>query len=482
LATLPTPGGDNGTWGDELNEFLEVSHESDGRLKYSFNVKDYEAAGDGATDDTDAIAAAVTAASSGDKVVLPEGTYLTDQWSISKELAIVGAGSGKTILMAKSGASGPLLNISPSSGTPMILRGLTIDLTLAPTLVGVLIDNLDRTIVEDVLILYGSVGLQVTDTGSSVFRRIVTRNQTTAGILLQGDGGGENTFEDVSISRTESGTLTDGFRLTRTTTTDTGGLYLHNVRVTCSTGTVTNGFTFSSSAGADTGIYAMLNQCVADNVGTAGYKFFDVENVRIVNSWATSSAHAVSIDGGADLTFVGNWLAGTTGGLIFANAPVQLCVVANTMPTGTAFDFPASNPPLGLYIAANRVSTLTDDEDKLVDAQGNVVTQLGTQFLLSGSGSALQTIHLKNGDSGATTPSKYLRLSSSGSLEVINNAFDAVILSVGDSGSLNVTGALDHDGASVGFYGTAPIAKQTGVAVSTAGIHAALVNLGLISA
>ena len=35
---------------------------------------------------------------------------------------------------------------------------------------------------------------------------------------------------------------------------------------------------------------------------------------------------------------------------------------------------------------------------------------------------------------------------------------------------------------SVGFYGTTPIAKQTGVAVSAAGVHAALVALGLIAA
>lgn len=34
----------------------------------------------------------------------------------------------------------------------------------------------------------------------------------------------------------------------------------------------------------------------------------------------------------------------------------------------------------------------------------------------------------------------------------------------------------------VGFYGTTPIAKQTGVAVTAAAIHAALVNLGLIAA
>lgn len=30
MATLPTPGADNGTWGDELNEWLLVEHEEDG--------------------------------------------------------------------------------------------------------------------------------------------------------------------------------------------------------------------------------------------------------------------------------------------------------------------------------------------------------------------------------------------------------------------------------------------------------------------
>lgn len=34
----------------------------------------------------------------------------------------------------------------------------------------------------------------------------------------------------------------------------------------------------------------------------------------------------------------------------------------------------------------------------------------------------------------------------------------------------------------VGFYVTAPVSLQTGVAVSAAGVHAALVNLGLITA
>ena len=47
---------------------------------------------------------------------------------------------------------------------------------------------------------------------------------------------------------------------------------------------------------------------------------------------------------------------------------------------------------------------------------------------------------------------------------------------------IEIDGDLNHDGANVGFYGTAPIAQQTGVAVTASAIHAALVSLGLITA
>lgn len=50
------------------------------------------------------------------------------------------------------------------------------------------------------------------------------------------------------------------------------------------------------------------------------------------------------------------------------------------------------------------------------------------------------------------------------------------------AGTVEIDTNLDHDGAGVGFYGTAPVAKQTGVAVTAEAIHAALVALGLIAA
>lgn len=49
-------------------------------------------------------------------------------------------------------------------------------------------------------------------------------------------------------------------------------------------------------------------------------------------------------------------------------------------------------------------------------------------------------------------------------------------------GEVELDGTLNHDGAAVGFFGAAPAAKPTGVAVDAAGIHAALVTLGLIGA
>jgi hypothetical protein len=46
---------------------------------------------------------------------------------------------------------------------------------------------------------------------------------------------------------------------------------------------------------------------------------------------------------------------------------------------------------------------------------------------------------------------------------------------------LQIDGTLNHDGTTVGFYGAAPVAKPTGVAVTPEAIHAALVSLGLIA-
>jgi hypothetical protein len=69
------------------------------RFAEIFNVKDYGAIGDGTTDDTVAINAAITAAQvTGGTVFLPLGTYkTTDRLLITKTMQLVGAGWGSII-------------------------------------------------------------------------------------------------------------------------------------------------------------------------------------------------------------------------------------------------------------------------------------------------------------------------------------------------------------------------------------------------
>jgi hypothetical protein len=66
--------------------------------------------------------------------------------------------------------------------------------------------------------------------------------------------------------------------------------------------------------------------------------------------------------------------------------------------------------------------------------------------------------------------------------QVNSKAHIALLAGAGAGGGLTTLSSGLKVNGSLGFYGTTPIAQQTGVAVSAAGIHAALVALGLITA
>ena len=72
------------------------------------SVKNYGATGDGVTNDTAAVLAAIVAAPDGSRLYFPAGTYLLPSWSvyaITKSLWIYGDGKGNTIIKGTSGAS-----------------------------------------------------------------------------------------------------------------------------------------------------------------------------------------------------------------------------------------------------------------------------------------------------------------------------------------------------------------------------------------
>ena len=71
-----------------------------------------------------------------------------------------------------------------------------------------------------------------------------------------------------------------------------------------------------------------------------------------------------------------------------------------------------------------------------------------------------------------------LNLGKATSPTVLYDAAGSEILAETGTGAVR----LGATGGSIAFYGTTPVAKQTGVAVTAQGIHDALVALGLIAA
>jgi hypothetical protein len=89
-----------------------------------YNVKDYGAVGNGTTDDTAALTAAI-AASSGKRIYLPPGTYVTSGLTLGPNRSLVGAGVGLTTLKLKSGSNSTLLTLLDAHDS--LLTDMTLD-------------------------------------------------------------------------------------------------------------------------------------------------------------------------------------------------------------------------------------------------------------------------------------------------------------------------------------------------------------------
>lgn len=66
--------------------------------------------------------------------------------------------------------------------------------------------------------------------------------------------------------------------------------------------------------------------------------------------------------------------------------------------------------------------------------------------------------------------------------DIIIESARGVSIDAGEEIAITATSTLQLDAQSIGFFGTSPADRPTGVAVTAAAIHAALVTLGLITA
>lgn len=177
--------------------------------------------------------------------------------------------------------------------------------------------------------------------------------------------------------------------------------------------------------------------------------------------------------------------AGTTSLTFAANNSTATFVPVILAPDGTgaapAFAF-ASEGGLGMWRPAAGTLRWTKagsaDMATLTSTYFQVnggTLYLGSSLSLVSDGSAL--LEQKNSTTaqefrvyGTTTGPKYTSLSHNGTIAILDSSPSTDGIRIGGTGG------------KVGFYATAPISLQTGVAVTAAGVHAALVNLGLITA
>ena len=165
MATLPTPGGDSGTWGTELNEFLSVAHNADGTAKGVVHARDYASL---------ALAYAALPANGG-VVVLDAG----QRWDVgaglvldrTKKVSFVGPSrwhrgnpsitgtdltyAGNEPVIFSSGTPTQLVSITATTGGAFTngygftFTGIVFEMTKAATLYGIYAPSVCRATVRD---------------------------------------------------------------------------------------------------------------------------------------------------------------------------------------------------------------------------------------------------------------------------------------------------------------------------------------------
>jgi hypothetical protein len=158
-----------------------------------FNVKEFLAVGDGTTDDTTAIQAAITAASAvGGTVLFPAGAYkITSTLTISSPVTIQGAGmhqylfsditnTNGTILHWYGAAGGTMIRICPSVGASLAIAG--------PGIKDIALNGRATSTSTG-----AAFGIRMTATTQGIFRNLYITECTTADIKTEWNSDGTYT-------------------------------------------------------------------------------------------------------------------------------------------------------------------------------------------------------------------------------------------------------------------------------------------------
>jgi len=345
------------------------------------NVASFGAAGDGVTDDTAAIQAAIDSIAGDEGLVwFPAGEFVVSSIDIGdKVIGLLGAGRNVTQLIASGTGAGAVIVAtlaSPLSGVR--IEGLTINLNATASATGILCSNLQRARIQDVTIDGGAIGIDMATCGTCTLDNLRITDQTTAGIRIDGDGGLEHYFNDVHVECFTGGTMDIAIDINRTTTADTGGLYFRGLRIVDTGGTINTGLSVVCSGGSTTLPLFMDPGCVIDGINGTSLEMTNLAQSFIVGAWITGT-NTIAISGGSD-HYIGFSLFKN---IVLTNAPQVVHLVCNRMSGTPAIDLDPASPPTNVVEFGNRIiGSLTDEFATLAAARaaapGAKMTRLKT--------------------------------------------------------------------------------------------------------
>lgn len=398
----------------------------------------------------EALNAAFALAPSGSRIVLARGSYtLYDAVNRSGDVMIEGEYWMGTGIFIPSDFT-PTYAITLSDGRITLRSVHIIDYRTGG--VSLRLNGVDHGLVEDTRLSgNGGVGLVLENTGSSVIRRSSVFNYGY-GIRIYGDGGGENIISEVDVAIEPGYAGIAGIHLYRTTTADTGGLYLANVRVV-NAGSLTYGYLFESTNTARTPIYVQGVNVVGDNANQgAGARLVNVTNVSLANVWLTGgyglqtqNIDTVDIFGGLiygsqgrDVSFEGDTRDVRLMGLRLTGAGTNIYLDG----AGVKENIQA--------IACRYLGTLTNDEASLAASDIPTLSTSGLTVLVRGDLGSTQTLAIREARSTTPKRNKYIRVGAGGDLQILDDAWSKVLLSLSDpNGTFTPWGNIKSDAGSV---------------------------------
>jgi len=257
------------------------------------------------------VQAAITGAGATGEVYIPAGIHApTSQIVAAYPIRICGAGIGATTIKPTAALASALFSIT-ATGSGFELCNLTVDLTNAPAQ-SVLSTSaaLERMTLRNVVVSYPnsapSTGIAFDISGSVLNPKWVNVRILNPGIgvRIQGDTSLEDYFEDFMCDSP----LTACIQVNRTTTTDTGAIYLHRVKLTDGNARGGKGLQLVSTAGTPTGTPVFANELICeamtgdDVVITNINSFLSFENSWFVNAGGASKA-ALRLENASGLHF-----------------------------------------------------------------------------------------------------------------------------------------------------------------------------------